>query len=331
MPERYGAGMRQIVCREWGPPEGLEIVESPGRSPGAGEVRIAVAAAGVNFVDALFVAGTYQIKVPPPFTPGSELAGTVVEVGDGVEDLAVGDVVLSSIGLGAWSSEVTVAADRLTPVPGGMDPAMAAAVVQSYCTAWFTLTRRLTVGSGETILVLGAAGGVGSAVVDVARSLGARVIAATSSGAKADAARAAGAIEVIDYEREDLKVRARELSGGGVDIVIDPVGGAHTEPALRALGIGGRLAIIGFAAGTIPSLPVNQILLNNRSVIGVDWGAWAMANPAEQRILLEEVLSSVASGRFRPVDPARRPLEEAGSVLRELLERRLHGKVVLVP
>jgi len=319
------------VCRQWGPPEELVVEEATAEPPAPGQVRVAVAAAGVNFVDALFVAGTYQIKVPPPFTPGSELAGTVVEVGDGVTAPAAGDLVLTSLGLGAWAGEVTVAAERVTPVPDGIEATVAAAVVQSYCTAWFALTRRLTVAPGETVLVLGGAGGVGLAAIDVATALGARAIAAVSSPAKAEAARAAGAVEVIDYEREDLKARARELGGGGVDVVVDPVGGAHTEPALRALGRGGRLAVIGFAAGTIPSLPANQVLLNNRTVVGVDWGAWAMQHPDEQAMLLGEVLDRVASGALHPAAPTVRPLTEAGAVLRDLLDRRVQGKVVLAP
>lgn len=323
--------MRQIVCRQWGEPELLELVEIEGPTLAPGQVRVAVEAAGVNFVDALFVAGTYQIKVPPPFTPGSELAGTVVEVGADVGGVDVGDRVLSSLGLGAWADEVVVDVDRLTPVPDGLATDVAAALVQSYCTAWFTFTRRMTVAPGESVLVLGAGGGVGLAAIDVARSLGARVIAAASSPEKLAAATEMGAEATIAYEDEDLKVRARELSGGGVDVVVDPVGDRHTEPSLRALGPNGRIAIIGFAGGSIPSLPVNQVLLHNRTVVGVDWGAWAMKNPAEQTALLDEVLAAVASGVLQPSPPQRRPLDEAGAVLRDLLERRLQGKFVLVP
>lgn len=245
--------------------------------------------------------------------------------------MAVGDRVLSSLGLGAWAGEVVVPADALTAVPDDLDLAVAAALAQSYCTAWFTLTRRTTMRAGETVLVLGAGGGVGLAAIDVARSLGARVIAAASSPEKRADAEAMGAEATIDYEHEDLKVRARELGGGSVDVVIDPVGGRHSEPALRALGRGGRLAIIGFAAGSIPSLPVNQVLLNNRTVVGVDWGAWAMRHPADQAALLGEVLDAVAAGRLHPPDPERRPLAEAGAVLRDLLDRRLRGKAVLLP
>jgi NADPH2:quinone reductase len=323
--------VQRVVCTAWGPPEGLEVVDEPLPEPGAGQVLVEVAAAGVNFVDALFVAGTYQIKVPPPFTPGSELAGVVTAVGDGVEGVAVGDRVLSSLGLGAFTSHVVLPARAVARVPDGVPLATAAALGQSYCTAWFALTRRVQVTAGDQVLVLGAGGGVGLAAIDVAKALGARVVAAASSPEKLAAAREAGADEVISYLDEDLKVRARELTGGGPDVVVDPVGGPHTEAALRSLGVGGRLLVIGFAAGSIPSLPVNQVLLKNRSVVGVDWGAWAMGDPAGQGALLAEVLGAVADGRLHPVAPAERPLADAGAVLRDLLERRLLGKTVLVP
>lgn len=323
--------MRRVVCQHWGPPEDLVIVEADDLVPSPGRVVVEVAAAGVNFVDALFVGGTYQIKVPPPFTPGSECSGTVVAVGDDVTTVAVGDRVLSSLGLGAWASHVDVPVDALTIVPDTLDLATAAALVQSYCTAWFALTRRTTIEHAETVLVLGAGGGVGIAGIDVARALGATVIAAASSPEKLADAVEKGASGTIAYETEDLKARARELSGGGVDIVIDPVGGRHSEAALRSLGIGGQLLVIGFAAGSIPSLPTNQVLLNNRSVVGVDWGAWAMRHPSEQAALLDEVLAAVGDGRLQPSPPAQRRLEEAGDVLRELLDRQLRGKVVLTP
>lgn len=323
--------MQRIVCTEWGPPEGLTLSDEPDPTPGEGQVLVEVAAAGVNFVDALFVAGTYQIKVPPPFTPGSELAGTVTAVGPGVELIQVGDRVLSSLGLGAFSTHAVLPALGVTRIPDALPLPTAAALVQSYCTAWFALRRRTTVRPEETVLVLGAGGGVGLAAIDVARASGARVIAAASTDEKLEAARAMGADETIAYEREELKVRARELSDGGVDVVIDPVGGPHTDPALRALGVFGRLVIIGFAAGSIASLPANQVLLKNRSVIGVDWGAWAMQHPASQAVVLDEVLDAVRMGDLHPVAPTERPLAEAGAVLRDLLDRRLQGKTVLVP
>ncbi|MEZ5183497.1 MAG: NADPH:quinone oxidoreductase family protein [Acidimicrobiales bacterium] len=323
--------MERITCTAWGPPESLVLEEVATPEPGPGQVLVGVAAAGVNFVDALFVAGTYQIKVPPPFTPGSELAGTVLAVGEGVHGVAVGDRVLSSLGLGAFASHTVLPAGSVVPVPDELALPAAAALVQSYCTAWFSLTRRTTLGPGDQVLVLGAGGGVGQAAIDVARHLGARVIAAASTDEKLADAVAMGADATIAYEREDLKVRARELSGGGVDVVVDPVGGEHTDAALRALGLFGRLLVIGFAAGSIPSVPVNQVLLRNRSVLGVDWGAWAMGHGEDQRALLDEVLAAVASGSLRPSAPSERPLAHAGAVLRDLLERRLRGKTVLVP
>ncbi|HWJ61398.1 MAG TPA: NADPH:quinone oxidoreductase family protein [Acidimicrobiales bacterium] len=323
--------MRRIVCTQWGPPEDLVLVDEADPVPGEGQVLVEVAAAGVNFVDALFVAGTYQIKVPPPFTPGSELAGTVTAVGPGVELIEVGDRVLSSLGLGGYASHAVLPALSLTRIPDAIELPSAAALVQSYCTAWFALKRRTTVRPDETVLVLGAGGGVGLAAIDVARSMGARVIAAASTDEKLEAARAMGASDTIAYETEDLKARARELSEGGVDVVIDPVGGPHTDPALRALGVFGRLVVIGFAAGGIASLPANQVLLKNRTVVGVDWGAWAMQHPAAQAVVLDEVLDGVRLGDLHPVAPAERPLADAGAVLRDLLERRLQGKTVLVP
>jgi len=323
--------VQRITCTVWGPPEELVLEDRDDLVPGEGQVLVEVAAAGVNFVDALFVAGTYQIKVPPPFTPGSELAGTVTAVGSGADGIAVGDRVLSSLGLGAYASHVVVPAASLTAVPEALSLPAAAALAQSYCTAWFALTRRTTIEPGQTVLVLGAGGGVGLASIDVATALGAEVIAAASSADKLEAATAMGAASVIAYESEDLKTRARELSGGGVDVVIDPVGGPHTEPALRALGPLGRLLVIGFAAGDIARIPANQVLLNNRSVVGVDWGAWAMRQPDQQATLLAEVLAAVADGSLHPPEPHQRPLAEAGAVLRDLLERRLLGKTVLVP
>jgi NADPH2:quinone reductase len=323
--------MQRIVCTQWGPPEGLVLVDDDDPVPGEGQVVVEVAAAGVNFVDALFVAGTYQIKVPPPFTPGSELAGTITAVGPGVELLQVGDRVLSSLGLGAFATHAILPAVAVTRIPDALQFGTAAALVQSYCTAWFALKRRTTVRPGETVLVLGAGGGVGLAAIDVARSMGAHVIAAASTDEKLDAARAMGAESTIAYESEDLKVRARELSEGGVDVVIDPVGGPHTDPGLRALGVFGRLVVIGFAAGSIASLPANQVLLKNRTVVGVDWGAWAMQHPAGQAVVLDEVLDAVRLGDLHPSAPAERPLADAGAVLRDLLDRRLLGKTVLIP
>jgi NADPH2:quinone reductase len=233
--------------------------------------------------------------------------------------------------LGGFASHVELAAGGVVPVPEALSYGQAAALVQSYGTMLFSLTRRTQVAEGEWVLVLGAGGGIGLAAIDVARHLGARVIAAASSEEKLAAARAAGAEATIAYEDEDLKERARELSGGGVDLVVDPVGDRFAEPALRALRWMGRYLVIGFAGGEIPRLPVNQVLLNNRTLLGVDWGAWTMRDPAGNQALLAELLSLAGSGALSPVEPTEYPLHDVVPALTDLQERRVAGKVVLVP
>jgi NADPH:quinone reductase len=323
--------MRAVVCRENGPLDGLVVEERPDPAAGPGRVVVAVRAAGVNYVDGLFVQGRYQIKPPLPFTPGGEIAGEVVDVGDGVDGLAAGDRVFATCGLGGFASHVDLGALQVMRIPEALTFGQAAALVQSYATMLFALTRRTTVRPGETVLVLGAAGGIGLAAIDVARHLGARVIAAASSKEKLAAASSAGADATIAYETEDLKARARELSDGGVDVVVDPVGDRFAEPALRALRWMGRYVVIGFAAGDIPRLPANQVLLNNRTVIGVDWGAWTMRDGAGNQALLRELVDLVGDGSLHPVEPVRYPLEDAAEALTALQQRRITGKVVLVP
>jgi NADPH:quinone reductase len=323
--------MRAVVCRAFAPIDQLEVEERPDPVPDPGKVVVAVRAAGVNYVDGLFVQGRYQIKPPLPFTPGGEVAGDVVAVGEGVTSVAVGDRVLAMPWLGGFASHVELAADGVVPIPGRLRYGQAAGIVQSYGTMLFALTRRTQVQAGEWVLVLGAGGGVGLAAVDVARHLGARVIAAASSEEKLAAARSAGAEATIAYEEEDLKARARELSGGGVDVVVDPVGDRFADPALRALGWMGRYLVIGFAGGDIPHLPANQVLLNNRTVVGIDWGAWTLRDPGGNRALLGELMELAGSGAVRPVEPATYPLDEVVRALTDLQERRVTGKVVLVP
>jgi NADPH2:quinone reductase len=271
--------MRTVVCPELGPLDNLVIEEREPPVAGEGQVVVQVRAAGVNYVDGLMCQGRYQIKPATPFVPGSELAGEVVSIGPGVTGVDPGVRVVVFTGLGAFAEQVVVPALSVLPMPDALTYAQAAALIQSYGTALFALTRRTSVAEGEHVLVLGAGGGVGLAVVDVARALGARVIAAASTEEKLEAARAMGARSTIAYEHEDLKVQARALSDGGVDVVVDPVGGAHSEPALRALRPFGRFCVIGFAAGPIPTIPLNQVLLNNRTVVGVDWGGGCSGTP----------------------------------------------------
>lgn len=323
--------MYSVECLKLGEPEELRTVERAPEVLEPGRVRVKVTACGVNYVDALFVQGRYQIVPPVPFVPGSELAGVITEVGSEVTDWEPGRRVMASVGLGGFVDEACLLPDQLIAVPDDLSDTQAATMGQSYATAWFTLTRRTTTRPGEWIAVLGGAGGVGLAVLDVARHLELNTVAVASSREKLDLCISRGAHAVVDYSSEDLKDRLREITGGGADIVVDPVGGASTETALRALGDFGRLMVLGFAAGDIPRVPTNQVLLRNRSVLGVDWGIWAMRNPDEGAELMTEVLSAIEAGSLNPVEPATYPLTEAGRALRDLLERRVIGKAALVP
>jgi NADPH:quinone reductase len=323
--------VRAVVCGELGPLETLAIEDIPSPTPGEGQVVVDVRAAGVNFVDGLICQGRYQIKPATPFVPGSEIAGDVAAVGTGVSGIEVGDRVIAFTGFGGFAQQVTVPALSLVPMPSTVDYAQAATLIQSYCTMLFTLTRRTTLAAGEWVLVLGAGGGIGLAAVDVARALGGRVIAAASSPEKLEAARGVGAEATIAYEEEDLKTRAREIAGGGVDVVIDPVGGQHSEAALRSTRHLGRFCVIGFASGPIASIPLNQILLNNRTAVGVDWGGWTFKDPLGNRELIGELMAMVEGGRLHPVHPVPHHLDAAASVMSGLIERSVSGKAVLVP
>jgi NADPH2:quinone reductase len=351
--------MRAVECSEIGPFDGLRIVERPDPEPGPGTVVVDVEAAGVNYVDALFVQGRYQIKPPVPFVPGSEIAGVVVAVGEGVDPSRVSERVVAMCGLGGFAERVVVPAIAALPIPDVLDAARAAGFIQSWCTARFALIDRAHLEAGETVLVLGGGGGIGQATVAVARAAGARVAAVASTVEKRAAALAAGAevafdpsgnravedghVDGPDAPDDDdgdddvssdpataLVHAVRDWSRGGVDVALDPVGGPMSVAALRCHGLLGRLLVIGFPAG-IAELPANQILLRNRSVLGVDWGAWSMKDHAGQRALLEGLLADVAAGRLDPRAPEIRPLTEVVGALQDLLERRVTGKLVLVP
>ncbi len=286
----------------------------------------------MNYVDALFVAGQYQIKPPVPFVPGTESAGTVARVGEGVDGVAVGQRVLVSAGLGGFASKVAAAASAVTVLPDVLDSARAATFNQSYSTCLYALRDRAAAQVGESVLVLGAGGGIGLAAIGVARALGCRVLGVASSKEKRAAALAAGADAAIDPGAEPVKDAARSWAGGtGVDVVIDPVGGSLAEPSLRALGDRGRYCVIGFAAGEIPSIPLNQVLLRNRTVLGIDWGIWAMQHADAQRALLGDLLEMVAGGHIDPVRPNEYPLADVARALEDLLGRRVVGKVALLP
>lgn len=326
--------MRAVVCHAFAEPEHLVIEDRDTVPCGPGQVRVRVWASGLNFVDALFVQGQYQIRPQLPFIPGSELAGEVTEVGDGVEGWDVGDRVMASVGLGGFVDEAVLHPGQLVHIPDTLSFGQAATMGQSYATAWFTLTRRTTVAEGDWVVTFGAAGGVGLAVLDVARALGAKTVAVASTPEKLQLCIERGAHAVVDSsasadEVGDVKSRIREVTEGGADVVVDTVGGDLSEQGLRGLREDGRLMIVGFASGSIPRLPANQVLLRNRQVIGVDWGAWAMGHDAENAALLDEVMDRVADGSLRPVEPTVYPLAEVGTALRDLLERRITGKACL--
>lgn len=304
--------MRRVVCSEFGDPLALKVLEGPTPQPGPREVLIEVSAVGVSFVDELIVRGAYQVRPPLPFTPGSCVVGRVVVVGDGVESPSIGTVVATAlIGFGGYASHVTAPADALAQLPDGVCAYTAAAVMESYLTLVFATTHRVTIKSGEHVVVLGAGGGIGQAAVDVSRALGARVVAVASTEEKRALAKAAGADVTLGYD--NLKDDIRAATGGGADVVIDPVGGPASESALRALRTGGRFCVLGFASREIPRLPANIVLMRNRAVIGVDWGDWSReaGGARDNAALLADVLDKVGRGELQPGRPSTAPLADA--------------------
>jgi NADPH2:quinone reductase len=324
--------MKAVLCKQFGPPETLVIEDLPSPRPGPGEVVVSVKAASVNFPDVLVIQNKYQVKATPPFTPGSEFAGVVKEVGAGVAQVKPGDRVLGAGSSGGFAEECLVPAGaRLVPVPASMDFPTAASFLLTYGTSHHALCNRADAKPGETLLVLGAAGGVGLAAVEIGKILGLRVIAAASSKEKLAVCRDHGADETIDYSSEDLRERIKALTGGkGVDLIYDPVGGAYTEAALRSSAWRARLLVVGFAAGDIPKIPLNLPLLMERSVVGVYWGEWSKRAPQEFAAAVKQLGEWFAERKLRPHISARYPLAEAARALRDMAERRVMGKVVLL-
>jgi NADPH2:quinone reductase len=323
--------MRKLVTEAFGSLDDLVVVEAPDLEPAPGQVVVDVEAAGVNFVDGLIVEGRYQFTPPLPHTPGTEVAGRVAALGDGVDGLAVGQRVLALPATGGYASQVVVPSPAVVPIPDSITAGQAAGLVQSYATMLYAFTRRTTVTAGEWIAVLGAGGGVGLAATDLATALGAHVVACASSAEKLALASAAGAAATVAYEDTDLKTAIREATGGGADAIVDPVGGPKAESALRSLRWEGRYLVIGFAAGDIPRFPINQILLNSRTVIGIELGGWVRRDPAGYHALIAELMTLVAAGTVHPVEPLARPLAEAPRLLADLQARAVTGKAVLTP
>ena len=321
--------MRAVVCREYGTPEDLVLDELPDPTAGPGQVVVKVRAAAVNYPDVLLIAGKYQIKVPPPFSPGSEMAGDVLAVGDGV-DYRPGDRVSATTFVGAFAEQAVVDARGLTPIPDGVDYADAAAFGVTNRTAYYTLRTVAPVEPGDWVVVLGAGGGVGLAAVDIAVLMGARVIAAASGAEKLEVCRQRGAEAVIDYDREDLRTRLKEITGpDGAQVVVDPVGGRYSEPALRGLGRGGRFVTLGYAAGDIPAIPLNLVLLKGITVQGIEIRTFMIDHPDEIARDDAELRQLFAEGRLRPYIGARFPLEQAATALRYVADRKAIGKVVI--
>ena len=322
--------MKAVLCKQYGPPESLTIEELPSPKAGPGEVVVTVKAASVNFPDVLIIQNKYQFKPPLPFSPGSELAGVVKEVGSGVSAWKPGDRVIAFTTYGAFAEEVKTEAARLLPLPAGMDFVSGAAFLLTYGTSDHALRDRGALKAGESLLVLGAAGGVGLAAIEIGSALGARVIAAASSEAKLAVCREHGADATINYATEDLRKRVQALTEGrGVDVVYDPVGGAYSEAAFRSLAWRGRLLVVGFAAGEIPKLPLNLPLLKGAAAVGVFWGDFARREPQIFAESVSQLTRWYAEGRLRPHVSQTLPLAKAAEALKLLASREAKGKLVL--
>ncbi len=323
--------MKAVLCKAFGPPESLAIEEVEPLKPGKGQVVISVKACGVNFPDTLIIQGKYQSKPSFPFIPGSEVAGIVKEVGEGVDHVKVGDQVIAFTGVGGFAEEVVADAARLIPMPRTMDFTTASAFVMTYGTSHHALKDRAQLKPGETLLVLGAAGGVGLAAVEIGKVMGAHVITAASSDEKLEVCKQHGADEVINYSTEDLRDRIKQLTGGkGVDVAFDPVGGDYSEPVLRSMAWGGRFLVIGFAAGDIPRIPLNLPLLKVYSIVGVFWGSFMERDPKHGQENLMELLTWFVEGKLKPHVSATYSLEHVTDALNDLIERKVTGKAVLV-
>jgi len=323
--------VRAVLCKEYGPPSSLVVEDVPDPEPGPAQVVVDVHGCGVNFPDVLMIEDKYQFKPPLPFSPGGEVAGVVSAVGDGVTGVALGDRVLASTGWGGMAEKVAVPAASVVPVPPGPDLVEAAAFLFGHGTSHYALRDRARLREGETLLVLGAAGGVGLAAVEIGAVMGARVIAAASSDDKLALCRERGAHETVNYATEDLRARVKDLTGGaGVDVCYDPVGGPYSEPAIRSMAWDGRYLVVGFAAGDIPRIPLNLVLLKSCQIVGVFWGAFAGRDPEAHRANVAELVGWWRDGRIRPHVSRTFPLERAGEAIDELAARRARGKVVVI-
>lgn len=323
--------MKAVLCKSYGLPDTLVIEDIAPLEAGPGEVVIAVKACGVNFPDTLIIQGKYQFRPTMPFSPGAEISGVVDAIGSGVDNVAVGDAVIAFTGWGGFAEQVKCLAAQTMPMPAGMPFPLAAAFVLTYGTAYHALKDRAQLQPGETLLVLGAAGGVGLAACEIGKAMGARVIAAASSDEKLAICKQHGADDTINYSSGNLREQIDALVGKrGVDVVIDPVGGDYTEPSVRALAWKGRHLVIGFAAGDIPKISANLTLLKGASIMGVFWGSFLKNEPANHMTNMRELMTLLQQGKLNPLISATYPLERAADALNDLIHRKAVGKIVLV-
>ena len=327
--------MKAIVCEAWGPPSSLQLRDLPSPAPGPKQVLVRTLVAAVNFPDALIVAGKYQFKPEFPFSPGGELSGEIIAIGNEVKHLAIGDKVVGITPYGAYAQEVLVDAAHIVPLPRDITDAdleLAGSFVLTYGTSLHALKDRAQAQAGETLLVLGAGGGVGLAAVEIGKLLGMRVIAAASSEEKLNAARERGADETINYSSDDLRDRIKALTEGrGVDVVYDPVGGALAEPALRSVGWRGRYLVVGFATGDIPKIATNLLLLKGSSLVGVFWGEFVRREPELNADNMKLLFAWLQHRKIHPLISKRYPLSQASQALDALLARQAVGKLVVLP
>lgn len=323
--------MKAIVCAQWGGPETLQLLDVPTPEPGPKQVRVRVAAAGVNFPDVLIIQKKYQMQPALPFSPGAEVAGTISAVGSEVRGLTLGMPVAALCGIGGFAEECVVDAQACMPLPAGTPMTLAGGLILAYGTSWHALRDRAALQPGETLLVLGAAGGVGLAAVEIGKAIGARVIAAASSDEKLAVCREHGADELINYAQTDLRLALKELAPTGIDVVFDPVGGALTEAAFRSIAWRGRHLVIGFADGTVPALPLNLPLLKGASLVGVFWGEFAKREPRANAAGMQELLGWIGQGKLKPLISRQYALAEAPQALADMAARKVVGKVVVVP
>jgi len=324
--------MKAILCTRFGGPDDLQIADIPPPAAGPGEAVVRIKAAALNFFDLLIIAGKYQHKPPFPFSPASEFAGVVESVAADVTDVAPGDRVMGALGWGAAREFVAAPAAQLVKLPDALDFDRAAGLTVTYATTLYALRTRAQLKPGESLVVLGASGGTGLAAIEIGKIMGARIIACASSGDKLAFARKHGADETVNYASEDLRTALKRLGGEhGIDVVYDPVGGPFAEPAVRSLGWEGRYLVVGFAAGEIPKLPLNLVLLKSCDIRGVLWGGWTTRDPQGQRALMTDIVRWCADGKLSAHVHAVYPLAEIATALKAIADREVMGKIVLRP